>query len=399
MNNEQRMLDEVKRYLSDDTYDYAMMIDGAWGSGKTYFVKEVLNKELNAIKIRGINNRVRYYSACGMESLGEFKETMIYDLLERKADEIHDIISQDLRANAAAIADEDPEDTSELKGPVEQVLETKKKLVRDIIEEQREGRQKRLASLKATRAFRIAVDIGGKMVTGLLKSKVPFLGAVDARDYLADVEELQDYVFIIDDIERCSFSVAGLLGFINEMVEHVHAKVILVINEDALLRKQKDPRFLGEYLDYLGIKEKLVGTVLKYSSDDPAVLDKLIRGELEEGSLFRNGMLIRIPDFVEKMESMKYHNLRTFQFFLSRLKNIEEQLKSAEAGDETENAADGIGIRDDVVENLLTELFDICLNFRIAATAAEKEYRFKSLENYVKRGILDVERLKAEIRG
>ena len=398
MNNEQRMLDEVKRYLSDDTYDYAMMIDGAWGSGKTYFVKEVLNKELNAIKIRGINNRVRYYSACGMESLGEFKETMIYDLLERKVDEIHDVVSQDMRAGSAAAVEED-EDAPEVKGPVEQVLETRKKLVREIIEEQREDRRNRIDSLKATRAFRIAVDIGGKMVTGLLKSKVPFLGAVDPGDYLADVEELQDYVFIIDDIERCSFSVAGLLGFINEMVEHVHAKVILVINEEALLKKQKDPRFLGEYLDYLGIREKLVGTVLKYSSDDPAVLDKLIRGELEEGSLFRNGMLVRIPDFVEKMESMKYHNLRTFQFFLSRLKNIEEQLKSAEAGDETENAAAGIGICDDVVENLLTELFDICLNFRIAATAAEKEYRFKSLENYVKRGILDVERLKAEIRG
>ena len=398
MNNEQRMLDEVKRYLSDDTYDYALMIDGAWGSGKTYFVKEVLNKELNAIKIRGINNRVRYYSACGMESLGEFKETMIYDLLERKVDEIHDVVSQDMRAGSAAAVEED-EDAPEVKGPVEQVLETRKKLVREIIEEQREDRRKRIDSLKATRAFRIAVDIGGKMVTGLLKSKVPFLGAVDARDYLADVEELQDYVFIIDDIERCSFSVAGLLGFINEMVEHVHAKVILVINEEALLKKQKDPRFLGEYLDYLGIKEKLVGTVLKYSSDDPAVLDKLIRGELAEGSLFRDGMLARTPDFVEKMESMKYHNLRTFQFFLSRLKNIEEQLKSAEAGDETENAADGIDIRDDVIENLLTELFDICLNFRTAATAAEKEYRFKSLENYVKRGILDVERLKAEIRG
>ena len=398
MNNEQRMLDEVKRYLSDDTYDYAMMIDGAWGSGKTYFVKEVLNKELNAIKIRGINNRVRYYSACGMESLGEFKETMIYDLLERKVDEIHDVVSQDMRAGSAAAVEED-EDAPEVKGPVEQVLETRKKLVREIIEEQREDRRKRIDSLKATRAFRIAVDIGGKMVTGLLKSKVPFLGAVDARDYLADVEELQDYVFIIDDIERCSFSVAGLLGFINEMVEHVHAKVILVINEEALLKKQKDPRFLGEYLDYLGIKEKLVGTVLKYSSDDPAVLDKLIRGELAEGSLFRNGMLARTPDFVEKMESMKYHNLRTFQFFLSRLKNIEEQLKGAETGDETENAADGISIRDDVAENLLTELFDICLNFRTAAAAAEKEYRFKSLENYVKRGILDVERLKAEIRG
>ena len=396
MNNEERMLNEVKRYLSDDTYDYALMIDGSWGSGKTHFVKEVLNKELNTIKIRGINNRVRYYSACGLESLGEFKETMIYDLLGRKVDEIHDVVLQDIKKERDEI--EELEDASEKKGPVEQVLDTKKKLVRDIIEEQREDRRKKFASLKANRAFRVAVDIGGKMVTGLLKSKVPFLNAVDAGDYLTDVQDLQDYVFIIDDIERCSFSVSGLLGFINEIVEHVHAKVILVINEEALLQKLKDPKLLGECTDYTGIREKLVGTILTYTSDDPVVLDKLIRGELEEGSLFRESTLAQTSDFCAKMESMKYHNLRTFQFFLSRLKNIEAQLKE-EAGEETADAAESLRIGKETAEKLLSELFDICLNFRTAASAAEKEYRFKSLENYVKRGMLDVERLREEIRG
>lgn len=97
------------------------------------------------------------------------------------------------------------------------------------------------------------------------------------------------------------------------------------------------------------------------------------------------------------MESMKYHNLRTFQFFLSRLKNIEAQLKE-EAGEENADAAESLRIGKETAEKLLSELFDICLNFRTAA-AEEREYRFKSLENYVKRGILDVERLREEIRG
>ena len=31
---------EIDKYLLDKTYLYAIMIDGAWGSGKTFFIKQ-----------------------------------------------------------------------------------------------------------------------------------------------------------------------------------------------------------------------------------------------------------------------------------------------------------------------------------------------------------------------
>ena len=41
---EQQIIDEILRYLHDDSYNYAVLIDGEWGSGKTYFVNNTLTK-------------------------------------------------------------------------------------------------------------------------------------------------------------------------------------------------------------------------------------------------------------------------------------------------------------------------------------------------------------------
>ncbi len=401
MNSEQAILKEVERYVDEDIYDYALMLDGHWGSGKTYFIKEVLNKELNKIKIRGINNRVRYYSVCGVETLAEFKETMIYDLLERKMDQVEESFKKDIIDKESKYKRIDDDEESDKKGPIEKVLESEGKLARDIIEEQHAERRKHLESLKETRAFQMGVDICGKMITGFLKSKVPFLNAVDAEDYLSDVEELKDYVFIIDDVERCDFSIPAFFGFINEMVEHVHAKVIIVVNEDALINRLKGRLYSGEYTDYLGIREKLVGTVIKYTNDEAAVLDKLICKNIDENSKFRKIAHDHISDFCALMDKNNHHSLRTFQFFMSRIKSIEKQHKdSVMMAGNADNEAD---ICEETIEKMVLELFDICVKFRKTFTTpgeeqADETLCFKSLKNYVENGILDVEKLKEEMR-
>ena len=43
---EQQIKEEVLRYLKDESYQYAILIDGEWGSGKTYFVNNILTKEI-----------------------------------------------------------------------------------------------------------------------------------------------------------------------------------------------------------------------------------------------------------------------------------------------------------------------------------------------------------------
>lgn len=37
--NDLQLLKTLELYLDDTTYDYAVMIDGPWGSGKSFFLK------------------------------------------------------------------------------------------------------------------------------------------------------------------------------------------------------------------------------------------------------------------------------------------------------------------------------------------------------------------------
>ena len=43
---EQQIKEEVLRYINDNLYNYAILIDGEWGSGKTFFIKNTLSKEI-----------------------------------------------------------------------------------------------------------------------------------------------------------------------------------------------------------------------------------------------------------------------------------------------------------------------------------------------------------------
>ena len=42
LDNREKIIKSVKVYIDENMSDYAVMINGAWGSGKTYFVKNEL---------------------------------------------------------------------------------------------------------------------------------------------------------------------------------------------------------------------------------------------------------------------------------------------------------------------------------------------------------------------
>lgn len=70
--SEETILKEIMYYIDTDFYNYAVMIDGAWGSGKTYFVKHVLLK-----KIESNEKRVLYVSLYGISNIQELGKSYI----------------------------------------------------------------------------------------------------------------------------------------------------------------------------------------------------------------------------------------------------------------------------------------------------------------------------------
>ena len=41
-----QIIEETLRYLSDKSYNYAILIDGEWGCGKTFFIQHGLKEQI-----------------------------------------------------------------------------------------------------------------------------------------------------------------------------------------------------------------------------------------------------------------------------------------------------------------------------------------------------------------
>ncbi len=109
-----------------------------------------------------------------------------------------------------------------------------------------------------------------------------------------------NHILIFDDLERCEAPLEELLGFLNKLVEHNSAKVILIANEDEL-RKRPEPN------NYSAIKEKLIGVTLELETSPIEV----IKGAASSTSQNLNELLLRsISSVVEIFEKSEYRNLR-----------------------------------------------------------------------------------------
>ena len=69
--------DAVDNYINNDNIEYAIMINGLWGSGKTYFFnKYILNNYDNML----------YISLNGISTVEEINEKLYYEILKNKTE-------------------------------------------------------------------------------------------------------------------------------------------------------------------------------------------------------------------------------------------------------------------------------------------------------------------------
>ena len=68
MGNEQLIIEYIKKYIVSDVYpDSAIMINGGWGSGKTYFIKNILVSNLEeTLKIKEMHLSKDMYAVNGV---------------------------------------------------------------------------------------------------------------------------------------------------------------------------------------------------------------------------------------------------------------------------------------------------------------------------------------------
>lgn len=172
--NHQSINSHIEEYL--DYYceltapGFAILLQGEWGSGKTWFIDKYREK----IK----DHKCLYISLYGMTSFSDIEDTFFQQL--------HPILSSKGMAITGKI----------FKGLLK-------------------------GSLK--------IDLDGdKKDDGTVSIQIP---DINLPKYLKDTDKC---ILIFDDLERCKIDLSNVLGYINSFVEHQDLKVILIANEREL---------------------------------------------------------------------------------------------------------------------------------------------------------------------
>lgn len=130
--------------------------------------------------------------------------------------------------------------------------------------------------------------------------------------YLQELYESVDLtgkLIVLEDFERSEMSMVDILGYVNNLTEHDQVRILLVANEDELIKKktqgEKKVTYSEETLTYLRYKEKTVGDTIKLSGDQTGALADIL------GEYKRLSNCILVEDIISRIGKL---NLRTFKY-------------------------------------------------------------------------------------
>lgn len=293
--SQQEIISGIKVYINECYSDYAVMLNGSWGSGKTYFVKNELIPALEEER-----KAVIYISLFGIKCVDDLINVITMHVLN---------IYSNKRAQKRA----------------EMNIGLK------ILNKQASSSVSQIPSV-----FVGIINKGLKLIPNGDTAKAFF------SDIQKNTINFADYVFIFDDFERSVIDKIELLGLFDEMVEQNHAKVIIVCNEVALLKKaEKDDENLNNKKavnnieekilvdDYNLYKEKVVGFTIKYAADLSTVYRKILDNIVGKQSYCYDCLIEYKSEVLELFSRVGSHNLRTLIFVLKRFKELEHEIELA----------------------------------------------------------------------
>lgn len=199
----------LNRYKDDPDPQYAVLLDGKWGCGKTFFIKSWLDtfQTENEDELTPM-----YVSLFGVQTVKQINDT------------INGLLFPFMNSKVYKIG-------------------------------------KTFTKMIASAALRFNVDYDGdKKNDGTVDFKLDPL-----MDLLNDKkEELKGRrILIFDDLERANIGVKELYGYINRFVEHNRFKVIVVCNSTEITDKETFNRF----------REKIIGRTFEIHSDIDAAIN------------------------------------------------------------------------------------------------------------------------------
>ena len=232
-----KIIDEIMDYVKSKNTDYAIMIDGKWGSGKTYFWTKELKPTIESTYYDQYNMySTIYVSLYGLTSVEEINKKVFFELTQKMDKNINRYMQN--------------------------------RRIKNMSEFTKRG-----------------LDIANYY--GLLASSEKF--------DLDTVFTVSNRVICFDDFERASIDYNKLLGYINDFVEHDKLKVIILTNEDELMKKVNSD-------EYLKLKEKVVGNTYSFKQNYAEVIRNLIKDYKKDREVYdlMNLQIANISKIVER---------------------------------------------------------------------------------------------------
>jgi hypothetical protein len=268
-------------FVTSQNPNFAVMLKGKWGAGKTYFIKGIIEELENqqVIEESDINLKPIYISLNGVA-----KKSEIIESLKAK-------ISPFLYSKGSKFASEI------FKGFIKSTLKIDFDYDKDN---------------KADGSININFD-----AISIFKS---------SNDKIKG-----NRILIFDDVERCKIPLDELYGFINDFVEHSQCKVILISDEDKIDEENtKDSKF-----KYPVFKEKIVGQTFEIKPDTEQAIDfflESVTSEIKPFLLASKDLIIKTFDISRKenlrvLQRAIYDFERLFSFTDKELSKDEEKYK------------------------------------------------------------------------
>lgn len=263
--------DELKKrldyYLERDNPDYAVMITGKWGTGKTYFIKEYIKNTIE----RDAHNRFVYLSLYGAKDESDIEKRIWPQIIKLSIPDIKTKIRE-------------------------------KKTI--------------LLCLSALLFCIVIAVIRDEGVYGFISLLLRIIGTATlitigvwlydiVKIYLLEKSMKEHTAIVFDDFERAKLPYDRLLAYLNRYVEHLHKHIIIVCNEyevqknkttvlqegndnqneqnqneqniSSVKRKKTNEESLGS--SYQKLKEKVIGESYPLEHDSEPIQRSLIEKE------------------------------------------------------------------------------------------------------------------------
>lgn len=197
------IVDAVISYVRDENAKYAILIDGTWGSGKTYLYENYLVDAIDSVEVEKNERKQNVYiSLYGISSIDSLAKQLITNYLIYVKGNGNKLVKKGLKPLAGIIG-------------------------------------------VASSAFSFSI---GPISTDLSNVFEKIEGSIDVKDM----------VICFDDLERCTIPINEFFGFVNNLIEHCNCKVIILADEKNIGKIYANTNIEEKYLTVISGNRKVV---------------------------------------------------------------------------------------------------------------------------------------------